>query len=352
MTEVAKKQYYAIDLMKFLLAILLVCAHVSSEKLSFPVYIDIWFSFYIVAVPFFFTTSAFFFFQKIVNEKDPRQRTHYYLHYTKRILLMYLMWSLIYTVFKLATWVQTGSFSWEEFGKHVYYSIVYSSYATIWFLPALWVAVSLVYFCMSLKMSIHAVLLFALCMYVLGWMCYTLTTDLQPFPGIVEWYERYFQSPRNGVFNGFVFAALGGVMSIKQKTMLDRSCLYYYTLSVVFAVLFVAEALLTKRFVNPVIDANFLFSLIPFTYFFVMALAKTELRPHSFYKMCRNLSLLLFLSQRIFITAIPLLLPENVLVVITQNAYLGLFVFLGVTMAFSVLIVKFSNRYKFLKMLW
>ena len=49
-----KKQYYAIDLMKFALAVLLICAHASSEKLSFPVYIDIWFSLYIIAVPFFF----------------------------------------------------------------------------------------------------------------------------------------------------------------------------------------------------------------------------------------------------------------------------------------------------------
>ncbi len=59
-----KKQYFAIDFMKFALAVLLICAHASSEKLSFPVYIDIWFSLYIIAVPFFFTTSAFFFFQE------------------------------------------------------------------------------------------------------------------------------------------------------------------------------------------------------------------------------------------------------------------------------------------------
>lgn len=231
-----KKQYFAIDFMKFVLAVLLICAHASSEKLSFPVYIDIWFSLYIIAVPFFFTTSAFFFFKKVTNEDDKSVRLQHYKRYTKRILLMYLMWSLIYTVFKFAYWVQTDSLTLEAFSKHIFYSITYTSYPTIWFLPSLWVAVSLVYFCWEKRMKINSILIVSLLFYMIGWIRYTLSTDSLPFAGVFEWYDLIFKSPRNGFFNGFIFAAIGCYIALNYSKIFgsnSRSFITYYIISVI-----------------------------------------------------------------------------------------------------------------------
>lgn len=349
-----KKQYYAIDLMKFMLAVLLVCAHASSEKLSFPVYIDIWFSLYIIAVPFFFTTSAFFFFKKVINEDNKSIRLQYYKRYTKRILVMYLMWSLIYTCFKVAYWVQTDSLTLEAFGKHILYSITHTSYPTIWFLPSLWVAVSLVYFCWEKKIKINSILVVSLLFYIIGWIRYTLPTDSLPFASIFEWYDLIFRSPRNGFFNGFIFAAIGAYIAINYSKIFikSKSLIIYYIISIILLGVVVVETLLSKKFINPQVDANFVFLLIPFTYFFVIATAKTELKPHPIYLFCRNLSLLIFLSQRLFLTAIPLLLPAGTVAAISSNPYIGLLIFLGSTFIFSLLIVKLSNKYKFLKVLW
>ena len=350
-----KKQYFVIDFMKFALAVLLICAHASSEKLSFPVYIDIWFSIYIIAVPFFFTTSAFFFFKKVINEDVKQTRLQYYKRYTKRILLMYLMWSLIYTFFKVAYWVQTDSLTLETFGKHVFYSITYTSYPTIWFLPSLWVAVSLVYFCREKKMKINSILVVSLLFYMIGWIRYTLPTDSLPFKGMFECYDLVFKSPRNGIFNGFIFAAIGAYIAINYSKIFKKTVsrlLHSYVVSAILLGGAVAETLLSKKFINPQVDANFVFLLIPFTYFFVIATAKTELKPSPIYLSCRNLSLLLFLSQCIFLTAIPLLLPVGVVTAISSNPYIGLLIFLGSTFIFSLLIVKLSSRYKFLKVLW
>ena len=232
-----KKQYFAIDLMKFVLAVLLICAHVSSEKLSFPVYIDVWFSLYIIAVPFFFTTSAFFFFKKLTNEEDKSARLQHYKRYTKRILLMYLMWSLIYTCFIVAHWVQTDSLTLEAFGKHVFYSITYSSYPTIWFLPSLWVAVSLVYFCWERKMKVNSILLVSLLLYAIGWMMYTFPKDRLPFANISEWYDLIFQSPRNGFFNGFIYAAIGAYIAINYSKIFSKNSKSFITYYVVSAIL-------------------------------------------------------------------------------------------------------------------
>ena len=225
-----KKQYYAIDFMKFALAVLLICAHASSEKLSFPVYIDIWFSLYIIAVPFFFTTSAFFFFKKVINEDDKSTRFQYYKRYTKRILLMYLMWSLIYTCFIVAHWVQTNSLTLEAFGKHVFYSITYTSYPTIWFLPSLWVAVSLVYFCWERKMKVYSILFVSVGFYAIGWMMYTLPADRLPFfTSICEWYDLIFQSPRNGFFNGFIFVAIGAYIALNYSKIFSKNSKSFIT---------------------------------------------------------------------------------------------------------------------------
>lgn len=350
-----KKQYLAIDLMKFVLAVLLICAHASSEKLSFPVYIDVWFSLYIIAVPFFFTTSAFFFFKKVTNEDDKLARLQHYKRYTKRILLMYLMWSLIYTCFMVAHWVQTDSLTLEAFAKHIFYSITYTSYPTIWFLPSLWVAVSLVYFCWERKMKVYNILFVSLLFYAIGWMMYTIPANGLPFANVLEWYDLIFKSPRNGFFNGFIYAAIGAYIAINRSKIFSKNSKSFITYYILSAILFggaVAEAILSKKFINPQVDANFVFLLIPFTYFFVIATAKTELKPSPIYLSCRNLSLLLFLSQRIFLTAIPLLLPVGVVAAISSNPYIGLLIFLGSTFIFSLLIVKLSSRYIFLKVLW
>ncbi len=48
-----KVNYNAMDVAKFLSAVLLVCAHTASERVSLPRVLDLCCSLYIVTVPFF-----------------------------------------------------------------------------------------------------------------------------------------------------------------------------------------------------------------------------------------------------------------------------------------------------------
>lgn len=184
-----------------------------------------------------FHNKCFLFFKKVINEDDKSTRFQYYKRYTKRILLMYLMWSLIYTCFIVAHWVQTDSLTLEAFGKHVFYSITYTSYPTIWFLPSLWVAVSLVYFCWERKMKVNSILFVSLLFYAIGWMMYTLPADRLPFTSICEWYDLIFQSPRNGFFNGFIFAAIGAYIALDYSKIFSKNSRSFITYYVVSAIL-------------------------------------------------------------------------------------------------------------------
>ena len=109
MELVERKNYYALDIMKILCAILIFSAHFDSEigHLSLPYgYV---FSLYIIAVPFFFCCSSFLFFDKYLK-LDKQSAKKYLLSYTKRLMLMYLIWSIIYVSFMFASWLKRGVF--------------------------------------------------------------------------------------------------------------------------------------------------------------------------------------------------------------------------------------------------
>lgn len=161
----ARINYNMMDVVKFLSAILLVCAHTASERVDLPPLLDLCCSLYIITVPFFYIASSFLFFRKIGTMKDS-DRKAYYWKYTKRIGLMYLAWSLIYFCFVLISWIQSQA-SWDVVLSYLHHSIVYSTYPTIWFLPALWIGVTLVYVLhYKFRFSIGIVIVISLLMYL------------------------------------------------------------------------------------------------------------------------------------------------------------------------------------------
>ena len=85
----AKKQLDAVDLTKFLAAILVLAIH-SNPFLDISAKLDFFVSngFARLAVPFFFTTTAYFFFLKDTTKENT-------VKYCKRLLTLYLVWFII-----------------------------------------------------------------------------------------------------------------------------------------------------------------------------------------------------------------------------------------------------------------
>ena len=122
-------------------------------------------------------------------------------------------------------------------------------------------------------------------------------------------------------------------------------------LCLLFGAGFTCEAFLMKS-ISPASDANFLILMIPFTYFFVNVTNRVSLKNSPVYRMVRHLSSSVFLSQRLFITAIPALLPVSFMVGIMTNPYIGTGLVLGATVLFSVLLLWASDRWKILKRMY
>ena len=121
----------------------------------------------------------------------------------------------------------------------------------------------------------------------------------------------------------------------------------------VFRVAFLAEAFLMKRIV-PSADANFLFMLVPFSYFLFDLVCRIPLPDSKIYVPLRKMSMLIFVSQRLFLTAIPSVVCAGCIAGpwdITDNGMLALTLVVMEVMAFSFIIMKASERIRILKRL-
>jgi hypothetical protein len=93
---------------------------------------------------------------------------------------------------------------------------------------------------------------------------------------------------------------------------------------------------------------DFIFALVPFTYFFMKALLSLDLRERKIYMWCRKISLLMFVTQRLFLSALPSVM-KVFFAFLYANNYLGLCIVLLLTMGFSVCMIALSKKIKILK---
>lgn len=341
-----KVNYNAMDVVKFLSAILLVCAHTASERVSLPQILDLCCSLYIVTVPFFFVASSFLFFKKLERCDD---HTAVYKKYTKRIWRMYLAWSLIYFCFVVANWIIKGT-NIDEVVIYFHHALVFSTYPTIWFLPALWVGVSLVYLCRyKWNMKECYIFIIAILIYCIGALEYSYHS-LSPLMGTVnDVYSSVFVTWRNGLFNAFIYAFIGSQIAIG----VIKNIKYNIIATIIFGLLFLIEAFTMKRIV-PTADANYLFMLVPFSYFFFSMVCQIKLPESNIYVPLRKMSMLIFVSQRLFLTAIPSVVAIDAISGpwdVTNNGIIALCLVLAEVCLFSYLLMIGAKRIKVLNCL-
>lgn len=338
-----KKENGLIDIVKFFMAILIVCAHYASEWGAFPTILDYSFSLYIIVVPFFFTTSGYFLYLKVksANEKI-------YKDYILRILQLYLAWSLIYFICKIVSWIVQGA-SFYDILHYFHVSLVFTTYPTIWFLPACAIG-ALILYVLNKKLSLKSIGIIALGVYIVGSLGYSYSFLLKEgtvLHAIYDAYNKIFITTRNGVFNAFPWMTLGAIIA-SNCSKLKRHRVLYGGCTLIFLICVVAESIVIKvKFHSSGMDT--IFFLIPFIFTLMMLLIKEDI-PVRCGRWMRKMSTLIFVSQRIFLTAIPSIIPVSS-VILTSNSYIGLLYVLISVMLVSGLILIGSKKYKILERL-
>lgn len=348
METMKKEKYGAIDIVKFLFAILIVCAHYISEYADGRInkFIEYASSLYIIVVPFFFVCSGFLLFTKVLSKPSESEAGKNLIkNYIKRIFFMYIGWSCIYVSFKIVAWVKFGC-SIEEILQYIIKAILYSTYATIWFLPALCIGILITWFFVRRKW-LTGLIITANIAYLIGAMgvSYSFLVENSVFAPVLETYNYFFGSTRNGFFNGFPFVALGAYIAYYNihKTS-DHTLIKHFIFSCVFSIAFVIEACILKFGFNTV-NANTLIMLVPFTYYFFSYLIDIPIKSNKCFKWMRKMSTTIFLCQRIFLTAIPSVSPKGItLSVLNGNPYVGLIFLLFMVLITAEVIIAIGRK--------
>ena len=261
---------------------------------------------------------------------------------------MYGCWSLVYFVYVVFGWIKSDIFGIAQFLKYLHMAVTIQTYATIWFLPALAIGIAVTYY-MVTRFSKRICLLIVSFLYLFSMLgaSYNFLLEGTFLEGFFDLYLLVFKSSRNGLFNAVPFIYFGYLcvnenIAEKKKLTFKNICFTF-----LFIVLTVIECIVLK-FKFGVSGGDVVLFLVPSTYFAIKTCVSIQLKENKIWLWMRNLSLLMFLSQRLFLTILIDEVPAFKSFV-TWNIYFGLFAILIVIIAFSYCFVKLSKKIKFLK---
>lgn len=345
MTKTAKKQYGMLDVAKFLCALLILFYHFFSENGSLPMLLEEALSTYAIAVALFMTISGFLLFSKLEGISTRQERWQVVRKQAWRTLRIYLLWSIVYILYTVSRWDfanLTAQFVLLQLRQWVFSSTFY----TIWFMPALAIGLVATFWLTELTPK-WAVAILAVILYVLGALMLTykgVGAMIPGYAGFANFSGIWLGGARGWLFFAIPLLLVGRIVARKQSN--SRWALWM-VLSVVCVAVMLAEALILRRFFGSTgIDMTI---LMPAAVFCILQFLLSVQIPQGTYQLwMRKMSLLIFVTQRIFLTVIPNLAGDAFL----ANGYFAFCFCVGGTILFSAGIIFLSRKVKFLKLLY
>lgn len=343
------RSYPALDVGKFLCALLILFYHFFTEHDPVPILLEEALSLYAVAVALFMAISGFLTFRKLEGLTEPTARWNYVKKQVKRIFKIYLLWSIPYLIYTVCRWDfanLTPSFVLWKIQEWIFKT----TFSTIWFLPSLAIGTLLAFF-VTEKCSQRTAVILAVLIYLIGSLTgtYAFAGHAIPgFEGFCNFSKTWLGGSRGGLFFGFPLIMLGRFVAQRKFQMQWKS---WAVLSVLAMGALLAEALVLRYFVgNTGIDEAIV--MIPVVFFILEFLISFKLPEGNYAVYMRKMSVLIFVTQRIFLTVIPTLLSDGMLQIIFSNIWIGAVIICGGTILFSSVIIALSKRILWLKNLY
>ena len=300
-----KNYFYGMDVFKLLCAVLIVSIHTAPlESLSTRANSLLVNCFCRVAVPFFFVSSGFLVFKKVQIGQNFGFSPIW--KYVKKILWLYLFWSAVYFPFTAARIYRnrgTGAALsiFLDWLKNMVFS---AGYGFLWYLPATAAAVLAVGFLLKKRVSINAVLAIGFCLYLVG-LCgqsyFGLVRQIPHSPELsaaVKSVYDFIGTTRNGIFEGFVFIALGAKLSQKENFGTLKKSAAGLALSLI---LLCGEFALVSK-MRWRLEFDMYLMLLPCAWFMLKtALCFRPNLPEKLLRLCRPYSSLIYFTHMLFI---------------------------------------------------
>lgn len=342
-----KKSYNAIDAAKFISAFLVVCIHTGplldiNKEANF-VLVQIIAR---LAVPFFFVASGFLMFLKldITREWNDYENIQKIVHYVKRLLKLYVIWTILYLPFTYVLMRGGEGFSTAALLRYVRDFFFAGSYYHLWFLPALMLSVPLAYFLIG-RFGLKVSLITGLILYLIGMMgnVYPALLDQIPFvKTVTHSYMSIFATTRNGLFFGVVLVCIGAFFAKRRIYLKNYMVGIGFLISLIL--LFVeCYALRSNGFMKDL--SSMYLSLLPCVSFLFLLLLRIHLQDSPVYKTMRILSLLIYVSHLMFVSILLWTMPN-------LNSLLVYLIAIAASLVVSYLICFLSKKIPVLKHLY
>lgn len=293
-----KKQYYGLDVVKFFLAVLVAERHVVQiyfgVSSKWRILLNNWLS--NLAVPVFFTIAGFFLFQKLETGKLKENKKHVF-RYCRRILSMYVIWTLLYLPTDIQNWRGDGVITKSELLSWIQSFFFCSTIPQLWYLPALALACLLVWLAWEKGMKLWQILTVGAMLLLGGYLMDNWYYNCR-FPEalytLVLAYRKYFMTFRNCIFYGIFYVALGLLFA---KTTW-RLPFWGASLGFVFFVWCMYQEVI--HITDAGSNTNFVFFAAPAAYCLFTAASALTWKPRRIYLRLRNMSEWIYLSHFYF----------------------------------------------------
>ncbi len=326
MTEIKRENFNAIDLAKFICALIIVTIHCLNwprfeDWATSPISQEITRHIARIPVPFFFVASGFFLFRKMPTGKiDTAKIKKYFL----RILQLWFLWNVFYLAFVNVIPAGDGflkdvlapmkfeNISWYKF-------IMSGSFFQIWFLQSLLIALFWLTMFVKLKFSFRTIFFIAGFFYIfamLGTSYYGILMHFFPpgtegFDNIMKLRE-ILQTTRDGLCFGLLYLSIGAYIAWKNPQFGRRTLIFSAAAT---SFIFWLETQFLGKYDLPYHNFYDGSAFIAPTVFFIFLLIKNISLPDSpAWKHFRDLSMMIYYVHPIFMiifAAIAVVFPHS-----------------------------------------
>ncbi|MEH7380050.1 acyltransferase [Bacillus sp. JJ1533] len=339
----------AVDVMKFVCAILVVIIHapplLSYNETANFILVDIIAR---IAVPFFFVCAGYFFFNKVdfkdgKIEKNTDTIKHLY-KYIKHFISIYVFWTIFYLLWWIPLWHNGGYLTIANLKGYILSILISGSYYHLWYLLSL--IYGMIFTFVILKhVQVKLVILIAVIFYLIGTYQYSYTWLISEnfIIGLFNQVYGSLDSISIGIFRAFPYLIMGLIFS---KCRIKISPSLSAILSVLCITLLGLEVWLLKTTGN---SSRFSYVLLTgVTVFFIFhAVSKIKLTYNQVYPKLRKMSSIIYFVHPMFININGLILSNYF------NNDNSTILFISVTfyaILFSLGLIKLSQTKQFLQL--
>lgn len=300
MTNLDNREYNAVDLTKFICAILVVSIHVmpfgpSDNPISSFGNFFFYNCYSRMAVPIFFVASGFFLYKKTSLKDFSLNPTKAYII---KIFKLYVIWTIIYFPREINSIVKDEKGIAHGVLIFIRTFIFEGSFYHLWYLPALIFSVALISFLLSKRIKLIWILIIAGLLYALELLVQSWFVIIEPLRdyspqiwSVLKLLQEIIVTTRNGACFGFLFVGIGAYFAFYGFETQNKKAVLGLCIS---AIIMFVEAWFVKHF-DFALDYNRYIFLVPLTYFAFKLILNCRIpSSSSVFKVLRVLSSLIY----------------------------------------------------------